>query len=447
MKLYNSLTRKKEEFVPLDENNVGMYVCGPTVYSSPHLGNARSTVVYDLLYRVLKESYKKVNFVRNITDIDDKIIDASNKRGISIVDLTKEITDEFHADMHSLGNIDPDVEPRATEHIEEIILMIEKLIEQGNAYFIKDHVYFSVKSYYKYGELSGKKIDDLIEGARVEVEKSKKDARDFVLWKPAKENEGESSFDSPWGRGRPGWHIECSAMSSKYLGDDFDIHGGGADLKFPHHENEIAQSRCANKGSDFAKYWVHNGFLTVNGEKMSKSLGNFITVKELFRDGVEGRALRLIFLATHYRKPLDYNYSALENSRKNLERIDNLLEGFNEDISKIKLPEEFLESLNDDLNISPSLAYMFELIKNLNKNKDIGSLRILAKIVDFLALRKVEEEEIPDLPNEIFILAKDIQNARAAKQYQLADELRDKISVEGYVVKYTKTGEVEVKKK
>jgi cysteinyl-tRNA synthetase len=444
MKLYNSLTSKKEQFKPLKEDQVSMYVCGPTVYSSPHLGNARSTVVYDLLYRTLKEIFPKVTYARNITDIDDKINAAAIERKISIQKLTKEVTLEFEADMHAIGNLDPDIEPRATEHIADIIKMIEALIERKHAYISNDHVYFSVKSYPEYGKLSGREVKELLKGARIEVSKNKKDAEDFVLWKPAKDTDDDSSkFKSPWSLGRPGWHIECSAMSTKHFGYNYDIHGGGADLKFPHHENEIAQATCSHDNANYANFWVHNGFLTVNGEKMSKSLGNFITVRELLDEGVEGRCLRLIFLTTHYRKPLDYNFKALEDSRKTLERIDSILN--NLDCTKIKshkLPKEFLEPLLDDLNISPSLAYMYDLIKKINKDSKESDIINLGKIVEFLGLKCDKQAKV--IKPEILIMAKEIQNARIAKDYKKADEVRDKILAKGYKINYKPSGEVEV---
>ncbi len=284
--LHNSLSGQKEEFTPYDAKNVRMYVCGPTVYNRPHIGNARAVVVYDVLFRLLRKIYGEnhVTYVRNITDVDDKINAQAKENGEPIAQLTQRVTQWFHEDMAALGNLKPSKEPKATQHIKEIIELIEHIIKNGHAYEAEKHVLFDVNSVgqigdYYYGKLSGKKLEDLIAGARVEVEKYKRNAGDFVLWKPSKED--EPGWDSPWGRGRPGWHIECSAMSTKYLGNDFDIHGGGADLKFPHHENEIAQSCCGNSLSSFSNYWIHNGFLTVNGEKMSKSLGNFITVHDL----------------------------------------------------------------------------------------------------------------------------------------------------------------------
>lgn len=389
--LYNSLTRKKEEFKPLDEKNVRMYVCGPTVYDQPHLGNARAVVVYDVLYRLLKHLYPKVTYVRNITDVDDKIIKAAKENSESIAALTKRITDGFHADMRALGCLDPDEEPKATGHISEVVQMIEQLIENEHAYVAEGHVLFSVKSAKDYGKLSGKKLEDLVAGARVEVEGYKKDPGDFVLWKPAdKDDDPSCVFDSPWGKGRPGWHIECSAMSTKYLGETFDIHGGGADLKFPHHENEIAQSLGANPKSEFARYWVHNGFLTVNGEKMAKSEGNFITVRELldkakneFERRKLGEIIRFALIKTKYNEPLDWTEERVETSKNDLNRfyralkvsydrldIENIEEWLKQEKLSTPIPHDspkkienfnshkiaFDEAISDDLNTPRALS-------------------------------------------------------------------------------------------
>jgi len=447
LQLHNSLSGKKEKFEPLDAKHVKMYVCGPTVYSNPHLGNARSTVVYDLLYRVLKDLYPKVTYVRNVTDVDDKINAAAIERKISIQELTKEVLEEFHSDMAAICNIEPDVEPHALENIADIIKMIEGLIEKGHAYEADGHVYFSVKSFKDYGKLSGRDLEDLLKGVRIEVAQAKKDPEDFVLWKPAKDTDDTSSkFESPWSVGRPGWHIECSVMSTKYLGENFDIHGGGADLKFPHHENEIAQSICAHPGSHYAKYWVHNGFLTVNGEKMSKSLGNFITVRELLREGVMGRCLRFILLSTHYRKPLDYNFKALEDARKTIARYDAILDEIEDlDVTDTELSDEFFLPLLDDLNISKSFAYLHDLTKEINSQKSEEKLKEFKKIMSFLGFADNREKE--EVPIEILTMAKDIQTARASKEYDKADLLRDKITMAGYAISYSKTGEIEVKKK
>lgn len=325
--LQNTITRKREDFIPADKDRVTLYACGPTVYDRPHLGNARAVVVYDMLFRILRFIYgaKDVIYARNITDIDDKIIQAATERGVAINELTTQITKAFHHDIAALNCLPPTYEPRATEYITQMTTMISTLIDNGAAYEADSHVYFDVTSNPDYGQLSGRKLDELVAGARVKIGTFKNHPGDFVLWKPATEN--ESGFDSPFGFGRPGWHIECSAMSTDLLGINFDIHGGGADLKFPHHENEIAQSCAANPGSHFAKYWVHNGFLTINGEKMSKSLGNFTTVHDLLESGTEGEVIRLAFLLTKYHDPLDWNPKLLSDAKKMLDSWYRKLQG------------------------------------------------------------------------------------------------------------------------
>ncbi len=368
--LYNTLSKSKEELVPSSKDGkVGMYVCGPTVYDRPHLGNSRSVVIFDVLYRLLQHKYgaENVKYVRNITDVDDKIIKAASEKDIAIDDLTRITTEQFQEDSDYLNCLRPNVEPRATEHIRQMIGMIEQLINNGNAYAAEGHVLFDVSSDSGYGHLSRRSLDEMIAGARVEVAPYKKNAADFVLWKPAPN--GESGWDSPWGYGRPGWHIECSAMSSEYLGVTFDIHGGGADLMFPHHENEIAQSKCANKGSEFAKTWVHNGFLTVNGEKMSKSLGNFITVDDLRKKGIKGEVIRYALLTTHYRKPMDWNDKLLSDAEKSINYFyDAIKDAANFSRDSSNEFEDISEHLNDDLNISNHIVFMREIAKEINKN-------------------------------------------------------------------------------
>ncbi len=359
--LHNTLTRRKEAFTPLDPKNVRMYVCGPTVYDRPHLGNARSVVVYDVLYRLLMHLYGKehVIYVRNITDVDDKINARAKELGVPIQKLTEEVTQQFHADMDALNVLRPTVEPRATTHIAEMHCIIQKLIDNKHAYVKDGHVLFAVDSYKDYGKLSGRKLDELVAGARVEVESYKKHPGDFVLWKPAEHGDDPSSvFDSPWGKGRPGWHIECSAMSSKHLGDTFDIHGGGADLMFPHHENEIAQSRCANEQSEFARYWVHNGFLTVNGEKMAKSAGNFTTVKDLLDKGVKGEVIRLALLSSKYNEPLDWNEKLVHDAKLTLDKWYRLQGQKNPPELEAQSLKPFLDALCDDLNLPKALSLM-----------------------------------------------------------------------------------------
>lgn len=383
---YDTLTRRKKALEPIEPGHVRMYVCGPTVYDRPHLGNARSVVVYDVLYRLLSHLYPKVTYVRNITDVDDKINARAKERGISIRALTEEVTAQFHEDMGALNCLRPTIEPRATDHIAEMHGIIQKLIDNGHAYVKDGHVLFdvgSVKHYaaemgnelheFVYGMLSHRVQDELVAGARVEVESYKKNAGDFVLWKPAEPGADASSvFDSPWGAGRPGWHIECSAMASKHLGDTFDLHGGGADLMFPHHENEIVQSRCANPQSAFARMWVHNGFLTVNGEKMSKSLGNFTTVKDVLDKGVKGEVIRLALLSSKYNEPLDWNDKLIEDAKKTLDKW----------YRQIERPITFEESIKqkDRLFTQDGLSKPFTtaLLEDLNVPKAIGLMHSLA---------------------------------------------------------------------
>jgi cysteinyl-tRNA synthetase len=402
IKFYNSLTASKQEFFPLEEDLVKMYVCGPTVYDRPHLGNARSIVIYDLLYRLLLQIYKKVIYVRNITDVDDKINARAKELNIPISKLTQNITDLFHQDILSLNTLVPDHEPLATNHINDMIVIIQKLIANNHAYVQDSHVLFAVDSYSKYGQLSRRNLDQMIAGSRVEIANYKKNPLDFVLWKPAQLDDDESTvFSSPWGKGRPGWHIECSAMSTKYLGENFDIHGGGADLQFPHHENEIAQSCCANPQSNYAKFWIHNGFLTVNGEKMSKSLKNFITVYDLLSQGISGIAIRLMLLTTHYRKPFDFNSKALSDAQKTTEKFKKIIDEsfilfesqldpkqkFNLFCDKNFISNDIIESLCDDLNFSKTLAILHDLAKNVkNNSNDITTRKILISSLDFLGL-------------------------------------------------------------
>ncbi|HYH19240.1 MAG TPA: cysteine--tRNA ligase [Azospirillum sp.] len=364
--LYNTLTRRKERFEPLKPDTVGMYVCGPTVYDTAHIGNARPVVVFDVLYRLLKRLYAQVTYVRNITDVDDKIIDRSRESGEPIEALTERTARLYHEDMGALNALRPDVEPRATHHIAQMIAMIQRLIDTGHAYAAEGHVLFSVPSMAEYGQLSRRSVDELIAGARVEVAPYKRDAQDFVLWKPSAPE--QPGWDSPWGRGRPGWHIECSAMSQEHLGATFDIHGGGLDLIFPHHENEIAQSRCAHGTPHMARYWVHNGFVTVEGEKMSKSLGNFFTVHDLL-DEYPGEAIRLTLLSAHYRQPLDFTRDGLRQAKGALDRWYGALRGEPAPIGG-ELPFDVLAALEDDLNTPLAISHLHELAGAVNKATD-----------------------------------------------------------------------------
>jgi cysteinyl-tRNA synthetase len=355
--LHNSLTRRKERFTPLDPHHVRMYVCGPTVYDLVHVGNARPVVVYDVLARLLRKLYPRVTYVRNITDVEDKINARARELGIPIETLTAVTTEDFHADMAALGALPPDIEPRATAHIPEMIEIIARLIAGGHAYEAEGHVLFAVASYPAYGHLSGHSPDELLAGARIDVAPYKRDPGDFVLWKPSPPD--LPGWDSPWGRGRPGWHIECSAMSWKHLGENFDIHGGGTDLIFPHHENEVAQSCCAFPGSSFARYWVHNGMLLVNGEKMSKSLGNFITLRDVLAR-VPGEVVRLLLLRTQYRSTPDYSDAAVTEARRELDRFYRALERF-PDVAAVDVPAPVMDALCDDLNTPLAISAMHAL--------------------------------------------------------------------------------------
>jgi cysteinyl-tRNA synthetase len=356
--LHNSLTRRKERFEPADPARVRMYVCGPTVYDLAHLGNGRPIVVFDVVARLLRHLYPSVTYVRNITDVDDKINARAQETGQPIGAITSRTTADFHADMAALGALPPDEEPRATAHIAEMIFIIQRLIASGHAYAAEGHVLFAVASDADYGKLSGRSHDELLAGARVEVAPYKRDAGDFVLWKPSTDD--QPGWDSPWGRGRPGWHIECSAMSWKYLGETFDIHGGGSDLIFPHHENEMAQSLCAFPGSRFARYWMHNGMLQVNGEKMSKSLGNFFTVRDVLTRA-PGEAIRLLLLKTHYRSLLDFSDLGLAESKRELDRFYRALDHAPEAAIGGDVPAPVLEALCDDLNTPLAISAMHAL--------------------------------------------------------------------------------------
>lgn len=362
---HNSATRRRETFVPIDPQHVRLYVCGPTVYDLAHLGNARPVVVFDVLSRLLRRHFPRVTYVRNITDVDDKINARSQESGEPISAITARTTADFHRDMGALGCLPPDEEPRATDNIGQMITLIERLIANGHAYAAEGHVLFSVASYAGYGELSGRSTDEMLAGARVEVAPYKRDPGDFVLWKPSSED--LPGWDSPWGRGRPGWHVECSAMSWRYLGADFDIHGGGHDLLFPHHENERAQSVCAFPGSRFAHTWLHNGMLLVNGEKMSKSLGNFLTVRDILERGPwAGEAFRLLLLKTHYRAALDYTAERLDEAKAELDDFYALLARDlpapeSDDPLVAEMAEWALEPLADDLNTPLALTRLRDL--------------------------------------------------------------------------------------
>ena len=426
LKLTNSLTRKKELFKPINPKTVTMYACGPTVYDNPHVGNARTLVVFDTLFRVLKKIYEKVDYVRNITDVDDKIIEASKKNKKTINEITEEVTKIFHQNCVSLNCLKPTMEPKATDHINEMVEMTKSLIKKNFAYEADGHVYFSVSSFKNYGALSNKNLEDLKAGSRIEVSKLKKNPMDFVLWKPSVED--DPAWESPWGRGRPGWHLECSVMSEKYLGKQFDIHGGGLDLIFPHHENEIAQSCSNNSSEKFSNYWVHNGFVTINKEKMSKSLGNIISITEAV-NRYSGQVVRLALLSAHYSQPLDWNDKLLENQRSTIEKWYQLYDETNEEISL-----EVINTLLDDLNTPGFIAKIHELYTKANKGdkKSKKLFNSACKLIGLFDLNKNEWENLKKINKDIsedFILKK-IEERLAAKQkgdYKLADQIRDEL--------------------
>jgi cysteinyl-tRNA synthetase len=388
--LHDSAARTKRRFEPLDPQHVKLYVCGPTVYDLAHLGNARPVVVFDVLARLLRRLYPRVTYARNITDVDDKINARARESGEPIGAITARTTEDFHADMAALGALPPDVEPRATGHIAEMIALIERLIANGHAYAADGHVLFSVPSFANYGKLSGRSPDELLAGARVDVAPYKRDAGDFVLWKPS--DAETPGWDSPWGRGRPGWHIECSAMSWKHLGESFDIHGGGHDLIFPHHENEVAQSVCAFPGAAFARYWMHNGMLLVNGEKMSKSLGNFLTVRDILKkDAWAGEAFRLLLLRTHYRQALDYTATGLDEAKAELDDHYAMLARAGTavtDDDAARMAEWVLEPLCDDLNTPLALARLRDLRTLANALTVGGSPNV---VLERMGLREAPE--------------------------------------------------------
>ncbi|OUV60464.1 MAG: cysteine--tRNA ligase [Candidatus Pelagibacter sp. TMED128] len=434
LQLTNSLSRKKEIFKPINPKKISLYACGPTVYDNPHVGNARSLVVFDVLFRVLREIYgPNVNYVRNITDIDDKIIEASKKNKKNIDKITSEVTKIFHENCKSLNCLKPTAEPKATEHIKEMIEMSSSLISKGYAYENKGHVYFDVNSFKNYGKLSNKNLEELKAGSRVEISNLKKNPVDFVLWKPSEDN--DPGWDSPWGRGRPGWHLECSVMSEKYLGKSFDIHGGGLDLIFPHHENEIAQSCSNNSTESFANYWVHNGFVTLNKEKMSKSLGNIITISDAVKQ-YSGQVVRLALLSAHYSQPLDWNNELLQNQKNTIDKWYNLYEETkDENILNIS------DTLLDDLNTPGFIAKIHELY-NTASNGDKKSKLLFNNACKLIGLFNINKEEWENLKktnikvSEDYILKKIAERAKAKKDknFSLADQIRKDLLVQGIII-------------
>lgn len=476
MKLYNTMTNKIEEFKTIEENKVKMYVCGPTVYNYIHLGNARPIVVFDTLARYFKYKGMEVDYVQNFTDVDDKIINKSIEEGISASEVSEKYIKCFFEDINRLNILESVKRPKVTENMAEIIEIIQKLIDNGFAYEKDGDVYFEVKKYKDYGKLSNQKIEELELGARIDVSEIKKNPVDFALWK--KKKDGEPFWESPWGQGRPGWHIECSAMAKKYLGDTFDIHGGGQDLVFPHHENEIAQSKCAYHGN-FANYWLHNGFIQINGDKMSKSLGNFFLLREIL-EKFSGNVVRLFILSTHYRKPINFSFENMEDTKKTLQNIvksmnkfENIVEKYkNEKIENVKNSEfsqkieefdkKFEDAMDEDMNTPQALATIFDQIRETNKfiftnesefstiyyeiKKSYDSLKKKIENVFGIAIEaenavKKEDGENMELTKKLIeLLIKLRSEARSEKNFKLSDEIRDELKKLGVEIKDNKDG-------
>jgi len=436
LNFFNTLSNKREKFTPINNNKIGMYVCGPTVYDFPHIGNARPLVVFDVLFRLLRNLYgkNKVTYVRNITDIDDKIIEASQKKQKNIKELTETITKSFHEDCNYLNCLNPTYEPKATEHIKEMINMVSNLLKNNHAYENERHVYFSVSSFKNYGKLSNKNSEQLVAGSRVEISKYKKDPLDFVLWKPSEEN--DPGWDSPWGRGRPGWHLECSVMSEKFLGKQFDIHGGGLDLVFPHHENEIAQSCSSNKNDKFANYWLHNGFVTFDKEKMSKSIGNIVTINKL-RQNVNGQVVRLALLSSHYKQPLDWNEKLIKESQNTLDKWYSQFEK----IKSEELKDDILKPLQEDLNTPEYITKLHSLYEKSSKGSKSSKIKFLSacQLIGLLQEDKQSWENFKKSKikvDENFINQKiqDRNEARKKANYKLADTLRKELEDNGVII-------------
>ena len=460
LKLHNSLSREKQIFQPLDAENVVIYVCGPTVYNYAHIGNARAAVAFDVLVKVLRSLYPKVTHVSNITDVEDKIIDAALKQGLPISEITQKYTKIYNDDMAALGVKIPDHQPLATEYIDEMIKMTQILIDKGNAYEKEGHVLFHVPSYERYGILSGRNRDEQIAGARVEVAPYKKDAADFVLWKPSTEE--QPGWDSPWGKGRPGWHIECSAMSKALCGDVFDIHAGGCDLTFPHHDNEIAQSCCANDSTEMARYWVHNGFLTVEGEKMAKSTGNVLLVHELIKTA-SGEALRMNLMSAHYRQPLDWTGKSLEGFEKIITKFYRQLsdiEGYDDIQASIdNVPQKFLAAICDDMNTPLAISELHSLFKDLvkaeNPEDKLAIATSIKSAADMLGLLQDDPKAWLNAQSErknsgaasdsltdaqIDALVSQREQARANKDFALSDSIRDELDSLGIEIQDSAEG-------
>jgi cysteinyl-tRNA synthetase len=445
---YNTLGRQKQPFSPLDPEHIKMYVCGPTVYARAHIGNARPVVVFDVLFRLLSKLYPQVTYVRNVTDIDDKIIKAAKHSDEPIQTITEKFLKFYEEDMGALGALPPTIQPKATEHVTEMQTMIQSLIDQGYAYESEGHVLFSVAKDLSYGVLSRLKIEDRIMGARVEVAPYKRDPQDFVLWKPSPPS--MPGWDSPWGRGRPGWHIECSAMAGKYLGVTFDIHGGGLDLIFPHHENEIAQSRCAHQNAPLAQVWMHNGHLTMKGDKMSKSDGNILVVNDLLQE-YPGEVIRLALLSTQYRQPLEWGDDTLPQAKNVLDRLYRALEEFTEDVSDEHIPEDFLEILGDDLNLPAAISFLHDLASSIYKASESthDSQRKLKTCGLILGILQKDPEDwfkwqrpgkVTLSDKEIECLLQERQEARSRKDFARADEIRKTLDQEGLILEDSPEG-------
>ena len=460
MKVYNTMTGKKEEFIPIDDKEIKIYVCGPTVYNYFHIGNARPFVVFDTLRRYLEFTGKNVKFVQNFTDVDDKIINRAKEEGMTAGEVSEKYIEEYFKDAKALNVKKATVHPKVTENIDDIIAFVKTLIEKGYAYEIDGDVYYSTRKFDEYGKLSNQDIEELEAGARINIEEKKKDPMDFALWKARKED-SEIAWESPWGMGRPGWHIECSTMAKKYLGDTIDIHAGGQDLSFPHHENEIAQSEACN-GATFANYWMHNGYITINNEKMSKSKGNFFTVRDILNE-YDGEVIRFFLLSGHYRNPINFSDLLMEQAKAGLERITNLRDNlkylaglkkgeftaqekeFLDSLSKYQ--DEFVAAMEDDLNTADAITAIFEMVTAINTyiRNDCSSafaeeaLKVLLKFSNVLGLLEADskEEEISD---EIKNLIEERQNARKEKNFARADEIRDLLREKGITLKDTPQG-------
>ena len=451
MKIYNTMTNRKEEFVPIDPNEIKIYVCGPTVYNYIHIGNARPFVVFDTLRKYLEHKGNKVNFVQNFTDVDDKIINRSIEEGLTASEVSEKYIAEYFTDVKE-RNIEPaTVHPKVSENITEIINFVQTLIDKGYAYAVDGDVYYSTRKFEGYGKLSGQNIDDLEAGARISVDERKNDPLDFALWK-ARKIEGEPAWESPWGMGRPGWHIECSAMANKYLGETIDIHSGGKDFMFPHHENEIAQSECAN-GCTFARYWMHNGFINVDNEKMSKSKGNFFTIRDI-AEHFPHRVIRFFMLTAHYRSPINFSDELLGQAQNGLERIDRCIENIefsmkgdagDKEVNLDSYREKFISAMDDDLNTADAISVIFELVKEINtalaemnESSKEKALALVNELCDVLGIAKEKEEALLD--SDIEELIEKRNNARKEKNFKLADEIRDSLKEMGIILEDTPQG-------